>query len=321
MNIIAKNNIDAIVSINDLGISILPDDQIDLSTLQPYKVSSSDNLVAKISDGSIVINDGDDDLSVTDAIKYVIMQKSTTPVDPSGKQRVHQTSRPEGLITYFTGSGDDPEDIYDVGGGQEFVINHSINDSTNQYIYMDFNTITNETWIHEGYVTWNNAEFDTVSVDIVPRVTQYEFSQGTNYLLYNGYMIIPVDGTNGNVTITSDLTNPHGGLVYIPKTDEGIQPTSFWNATWDDVDGCYKDITPAPYGNGKFNLFTVEISLARFVNRFPFVGQGFQKLQSSDIDKLGQGMRIRSKATTNVSTGNHNWSIACALTLYRKRTV
>jgi len=319
VNIIAKNSTDVIITINDLGLNILPENEIDLVTVvPPYKIASSNDLVSKVSTGCITINDGENDLSVVDAIRYVTTQKAALPTDPSGKQRVHETSRQDGTITYFTGSGDNIDDINDVGGGNSFELAHNIGDSTNQVLYMDLNIVTNKTYIHEGYIVWKDAELDKATLEVVPRTTSYEISEGTNYSLYGGYMVIPNDSTSGNIEITSDLSDPHGGLVYMPDDDLGNSPVAFWNAEWDSIDECYKNITPAPYGNGKYNIFTVEVPLARFVNKIPLLGYGFQNLQTADTDELGQGMRFRFTAETN---GNHDWSMAFMLTMHRARTI
>ena len=63
MNIIAKNSTDVIITINDLGLNILPENEIDLVTVvPPYKIASSNDLVSKVSTGCITIKDCENDL-------------------------------------------------------------------------------------------------------------------------------------------------------------------------------------------------------------------------------------------------------------------
>jgi hypothetical protein len=80
----------------------------------------------------------------------------------------------------------------------------------------------------------------------------------------------------------------------------------------------YENITAAPLGNGNFNMFTQEISLNRFVNKIPMLGQGFERMQTADSDQLGQGMRLKTTMETN--TPDHYWSVGCILTLHRAKS-
>ena len=88
-----------------------------------------------------------------------------------GKLETHESSRIPGTYTYYTGAGDDPENVMDVGSGQMFILHHRNDDPMTQYLYLDFNTLENETWVHEGYMIWDGAQFDTITFEIVPRVT------------------------------------------------------------------------------------------------------------------------------------------------------
>lgn len=235
----------------------------------------------------------------------------------SGKVEVHESSRVAGTTTQFTGAGDDPSDITDVGNGELFMLKHRIGDPLTQYLYLDFNIVENPTWIHEGYIIWKDAAFDLISFEIAPIVPQYIVSSGTNYKLYNNYLIIPANG-DGNIEIQSDLSNPRGGLVFMPSDEVGNKSPGFWNADWNSNSKKYENITPAPYGNGDFNIFAFEVSLNRFVNKQIMIGDGFQRMRTADADRLGQGMRLRITGVTHEP--DHDWFAGCVLTLYRERT-
>jgi hypothetical protein len=239
------------------------------------------------------------------------------PRDQSARKRVHQSSRPLGSITYWTGQGDDPSNVKSYGTGESFTVNHQIGDPTTQVKYLDFNCIENETFLHEGYISWSTAKFDTLTLDVVPRTVTTESSTNTIYNLYGGYMIIPAAG-NGTINVTSDLSLPTGGLVYMPNDDLGNQPVAFWNAKWDKVNNIFNDITPAPQGNGRYNMFKLEVCMACFVNNIPLLGSGSTVLESSDSSSIGHGMRIRFTAKTNGT--DHEWGAANILTMYRVKT-
>ena len=162
-----------------------------------------------------------------------------------------------------------------------------------------------------------------MTLNIVPRVPTWEYSSGTDYNIYGGYLIIPSDGTNGTINITSDLTSSIGGLVYMPDDDQGNSPTAFWNADWNTTTKEFENITPAPYGNGRYNIFAYEVNMARFINSLPLLGSGFERLQTSDVDQLGHGMRLKALITTHIDEnhGDHHWHMTCCITLHREHSV
>ena len=242
------------------------------------------------------------------------------PLDRSGKLRVHQTSRKLGLVIGWYGLGDDPSDPTKVGDGTPFTFSHSIDESEPANKYIDINCVENETWLHEGYITWKGCHLDTISLSVVPRVTGTTVSSGTYYNLYGGYLIVPAAG-DGTIQITSDITTHSGGLVYIPDDDLGNPPTAFWNAEWNTTTKQYENITPAPYGDGRYNMFAAEVPLAKFVHSIPLLESGFIALNSSDTDQLGHGMRIKMTADTNNDIPDHDWSIACTMCMHRAKTV
>jgi hypothetical protein len=236
-----------------------------------------------------------------------------------GKLEVHESSRIPGTYTYYTGAGDDPTNIMDVGNGQMFILHHRVDDSSTQYLYLDFNTLENETWVHEGYMIWSGAQFDTITFEIVPRVTSVVPASNTYFNLYGGYLVVPAAG-DGTIQVVSDITTHSGGLVEIPLDYDGnrIAPC-FWNADWNTTTKRFENISAAPLGNGKYNMFAAEVVMNRFVNRIPVYGEGFEMMQSADADKFGSGMRFRARLDT--STPDHYWNVGCILTMHRSRSV
>lgn len=322
MIVIAKNTTISGITIPDLaGVTISGGDSVALSDMfELYEISSSEDILPYISTVDIVINDGDKDLSVSDGIKYITAYNTIQgPKDRSGKIRVHQTSRALGTSTCWTGIGDDPSDPVCVGGGQSLFFEHTISGSVSEVYYVDFNVVENITWIHEGYITWHSAMGDTITAEIVPRVTDIVSSSGTDYNLYGGYLIVPAAPGTGNIEIVSSITTHSGGLVYTPLNDEGIRPTAYWDADWNTSTKRYENISPNYAGTGKYNMFAAEISFVKFFNLIPLLGDGFEKFQSSDSDELGHGMRMKLTIETNLP--NHAWSAACVMTLHRESSV
>jgi len=240
--------------------------------------------------------------------------------DRSGKLRVHQTSRALGTGTCWMGVGDDCCDPHNVGGGEKMTFEYNTASGTTTLTkYIDYNCINNETWLHEGYITWKNAHFDTLTLEMVPRVTTYTASSGTYYNLYGGYMVVPAAG-DGTIALTSDITTHSGGLIYMPDNDLGEAPTAFWNADWNTSTKEFENITAAPTGNGRYNMFTVEVVLARFLNTAPFLASGFIVLNSSDTDQMGHGMRLKMIFDIAEHHVEESVGIACIMCLHRDKS-
>ncbi len=325
MIVLAKNQSENITYIEDLGSFEIPGlGEMDLAKYFPlHSLADSSSLATLIGDGTLIINNGEQDLSPADALSHVTTHSVMVgPKDRSGKLRVHQTSRKLGLRICWAGVGDDPTDVDKVGGGEPITMYHKTGDAEPMTKYIDLNCVNNETWLHEGYLTWNGGQLDTLTLDMVPRTVSVVAGSNTFYNLYGGYMVIPAAG-DGVIDLASDITDPNGGLVYMPDDDEGNPPTAFWNATYNPVTKLYENISAAPYGDGRYNMFTVEVTFARFVSDIPLLQNGFIALNSSDTDQLGHGMRLRMTGDTNINGDfpDHDWQVACILCMHRKRSI
>jgi hypothetical protein len=251
--------------------------------------------------------------------------------DISGKLRVQQSSRPIGTKIHFTGKGDHPEYVSDVGGGQPMKFDHHIGDSLTQIMYVDFNFVENRSFIHEGYVTWTGCKFDTISLEIVPTVTPTIPATNTPYFVNPAmpHIVLPKELAGGlsNVDITSDLTQPRGGLIYMPQAGD-VQfgrPPAYWNADYNKTTHLYENISPAPGGDGRYNIFTVEFAMSVFANELILMGENALLLKTSDTEELGHGMRVRITANTHVNIDDnepdHDWGAGCMLTMHRTRSI
>ena len=240
--------------------------------------------------------------------------------DRDGKLTVHPSIRPPGMNTYFTGSGDDPTNMNDVGNGEHLHIIHKIGDPISGVVYADWNIANNKTYIYEGYISWNNVELVELSVDIVTHYPEYNIvSGGTGFDIYGGYLIIP--SMNGIVQITSDLSDPHKGLVYMPESNDGTRPQAFWDATYNPDTQQYENIVPNPTGEGKYNIFAGEVPLTKFVNNYIITGRGSQELDSEDAEEIGQGMKLRLRWFQNENVDDTDWVIGTTITMHRANTI
>lgn len=279
--------------------------------------------------GVVQTHDGEDDYVEYEAVKIVEADEGVrlnthmydVPYDKSGKLRVHQTSRKLGTRVMWTGIGDDTSDITKVGGGETLSFEYQPGNTDPMVKYIDFNCIENETWLHEGYLTWENGKLDTLSLQMVPRIVSVEPAAGTSMTMYGGYLVVPTPPGEGNYVVTSDLTQPHGGLVYMPNNDLGETPTAYWDADYNVSTHEFENIRPNYTAQGRYNIFSYEVIFAEFMRQIPFLGSGFIPLNSSDTDQLGNGMRLKMIADTNTSVADHAWSIACIMCLHRDHSI
>ena len=277
--------------------------------------------------GIVSVHDGEDDYIDYTPVK-IIATEVEQPVklleefrDRSGKLRVHQTSRKLGVRIMWTGIGDDPSDVRKVGGGETLTFAYKIGDTEPLIKYVDFNVVENETWLHEGYITWVNANLDTLSLQMVPRTVTVSGVSGGNKAIYGGYIVVPTPPGYGNVEIVNDLTQPNGGLVYMPNNDLDESPTAYWDADYNESTHKYENIRPNYTAQGRYNIFTYEIIFAEFMRQIPLLSSGFIALNSSDTDQMGQGMRLKMIADTNTTVADHDWSVACIMCLHRDHSV
>lgn len=319
-----RNTTNTVINISDLSITIPPLEEIDiLENISKQDLAVSDDILPLIVNGSLVVNDGNGDHTPSEAIRVITGYTIAGVTDrKSGKIRVHQTSRQFGTYVYFTGAGDDPSNPKQIGNGERFIFQHKIGDPLTVTKYYDFNTLMNETYIHEAYITWDNAKFDSVNLDFVSVAPSIEGGVDTNFNLYDGYLIVPAAG-DGNINITSDITTCHGGLFECKANELGVVPQGFWDADGNIDTARFENIRPAPTGDGQFNMFATELHLARLVNKIPLLGNGFQQLQSSDVDIIPHGLRMKITVNTHVDDDNpdHEWSMAFMLVLHRTKSV
>jgi hypothetical protein len=232
---------------------------------------------------------------------------------PDNKLIVQSSPRPIGTYACFLSEGDSTAHPHIVGGGTAICIDHDTGDSTNQVIYVDFNTIENKTYMQEGYGLWDGAYLDTMNLDIVPTLTAYTSGTGTNYSLYQGYLIIPAAG-DGDITVQSQDIR----LVEIPYSLDNPsirQSQAFWDADYSTETHQFSNIRPAPLGDGQYNMFGSEVVFQRPVN-LRLVGSHVLNLKTNDIAQIAHGIRLRF--SFNTFAPDHDWEMSVVLAMHRE---
>jgi hypothetical protein len=237
--------------------------------------------------------------------------------DKTGKLRVHQTSRKDGLAIHWTGRGDDRSNHRTFGMGELLSYKHNIGDSTSEVVYIDFNGLLNESWIHEVVLTWSGCELDRITVDVVPDTCMIQDSPTGNFTKYDPILLPAVPGT-GDCNIISDVYAYTGGLV---TRDNPTDPTqspgpAFWNADFNEETGRFENLTPAPAGDGEYNIFYKERILNKIFNDIQLLKGGFQIFNSSDADQVTHGFRLRCKFET--VPPDHEWTVSGIIVMHRQ---
>lgn len=239
-----------------------------------------------------------------------------TPKNQDGRQIGQSTPRVIGTYTVFAGQDDDHLDPTKVGGANTQQLNghHLEGDPLTKAIYADFNTIINTTYLHEGFLAWYQARNDRVSFELVPKTTPYTVQAGTAFMLYGGYLVIPVPAGYGNVSVNiNDMV-----LVQCVANEFGNKPAGYWNATFNSSTKLFENITPALDGKGNFNIFGAEVVLGRFASRVSLLGDSSIPFMSTDVTQLGHNMRV--KIVEETVGADHEWYWSLTLSIYRSKT-
>jgi hypothetical protein len=322
--IVKLRNITAnIISVPDIGISLLPMQEETYDT-DAMPIQQSDKIISHILHGEVILNDLSKDFLPVDAVRYLLSGADVLPRGKDGKVAVHASSKYPGLYVYWTGRGDNFTNNY-IGNGETIILRHKVGEPKSQYKYIDFNCINNKTEMREGVIIWENARpGDSGSCSAVTSVMPTQPGVNTNFNLYNGYLIVPAAG-DGNIEVTGDLTNidpATGCFVEMLPDETGKVDPGFWNAAYNPSTNKFENISPAPDGSGRFNLFAVEIYVSRFVNHMGLIGSGSINLRSDDSASMTHGMRLLHHINTSTldDIDDHEWTFSVVLTLQRDRT-
>jgi len=262
--------------------------------------------------------------------EYDVLQALVTlhdPTPPSPETDVLKTTdnrfivkpnvRPLFTSGYFTARDDNRAIPKDVGGGNNYIkLHHKIGDPEVVTITQQFNVEGNRTWIHEGYMTHIGAEFDSFCFYISTKPTPTTPQAGTIFKQTSKGIIVPVTEGAGDVNIdTENLTTL---VSVVPRTDNGTLPAAYWNATYNLTTGKYENLTPAPDGKGKYNIFFVEAILKRYINNICLIGNTHPKFETSDPSELGTNMLCNYRFTTNMNP-DHEWKASIYVSMFREK--
>lgn len=253
------------------------------------------------------------ELTGASAVAFLLDQ---APVNFDQRPINHSTPRPRGAYTYFSSADDDHTDPHAVGGSSnvsELFWEHTVGGDNPEVFYLDYNTISNTTFVRQGDIMWKDAVFDYMNFEIVPKTTTYTSGTDTNYDLYGGYLIIPAVG-DGTITVQ----DADRVLVECTMNEFGDYPAGYWDADWNTTTKEFENITPNYTGEGGYNMFAAEVLLHRFMNRRRLLGTSRKDCHTEDVSQLGHNVRLKVSAYTHGT--DHDWSGCATMMLYRSKT-
>ncbi len=189
------------------------------------------------------------------------------------------------------------------------------NDNGSTWQVVNENITGSSQLLEEGVqITCNNITGHTLG----DKWSFWAIPSTTNYKLYNNVYVMPSTFPAGEtVDLITDWENSNvSGLIFIPMNEKRIRPLCYWDATYNPTTKKYENLEPKPSGDGRFNMFSQEITLFNFIPRISLLGCGDLKLQSHDREKIGQGFRFK---VTPITNGDHAWKCSLIVELFRKK--
>lgn len=249
----------------------------------------------------------DADLADFEANYQSSANAAVQPKTADGRQSNLPNIFPDTMQLCFTGAADDPT----TGIGKGLLFQHESNDDgygpTAHIITFGFND-----WIYlsGGHMTYQGAVLgDTISYSVYAPATTVTGSDGYgNVNLVSGVVIVPGANTNYEVNLST--------AVPVPSPTN----TGYWN--WKPASNNLGagTLTPNLTGNGDYNLYAIQITLADFVIQYPLLGENFMDLSVPAIlPKKVLPQWIHQIQVNN--SGHDGLQLVWALTLARQATV
>lgn len=203
-----------------------------------------------------------------------------------------------GYENYYTGRGDDMTNEI-IGEGVPMEIQTNTTDSES---YVDVEFLPNETYLQGGEAMWHDSAYgDAVSIVVVSKANILS-SEGDD-------LFLSLDGNR----VKMDYVNPTHKFINPPVLVDNKYQTGYW-----DFNG--HNLTPNDEGKGRYDILTVEKTVARLVNHVPVSpnSDGYVELSTTNAWKILPGYKFRFIAHNNSKT---IWQCNFFLHMFRRSTI
>jgi hypothetical protein len=222
-----------------------------------------------------------------------------------GKQLITTNAFPEFCVETIVGCGDDA--AQGIGAGAEFELQRSSEgEETLEFYFID------TVWMAAGSAIFKDAAIgDWCSFLLFAPATAVSSTPGAGdcNLVPTGLgfnIVVPAAG-DGSHTLQTPVLVPNAGK------------TGYWD--WDQSTTGHGTITPNVYGKGAFDMFDVELPLAKFANKVPILGTGSVHLGIHNVRSKALYPYWKCRVTLHNHDGAHTVLFAWHLVLGRARTV
>lgn len=296
---------------------------IEIATGASYTLEAGDfdrfaqkqSIFNAIANGTLVVSDGVTTLSAFDGWQWLVGNRQEVSITQTSevadkKLWTHNSAKPEvegkHFFSQWVGFGDDMT-TGAIGGGNQCIVQNTVGVPTKS-IDIHLYNIGTDIYLHEGYAMWAGCSIgDTFSATVMSSPTQLQTAANLDYELDTNNRVMAAASGAG--------TGTHGFAatpILVPcyaAVQEG-----YWN--YDEVAG----LTYAPAADGKYDIFSVEVAVNRFIESIPLLGTSstYTQFDSDDVSKLPPGYFLRIE-TNNAS--NTTWDLAFMMTVFRQKTV
>lgn len=294
------NTTDDSIRIWGLGATISGGETRDLAEYYTYdKIAKCDHLLELVASGTLTFDDGISDYGVADSLRLLANLEPQFSFDDNGELNtklsenptsydkkiiVHASPRPltPKTYTHYMGRGDDLSSSLHGEGEQQFALTCS-----GSYAEADFYFITDgQVYMRGAAFGWENCAWGTeVSAEMFSSPTELYTAESGNTYSIDNYHRIYYDMVSGTHSFA-------GNPVPVPALDANSNPVGFWDVSADGL-----SLSPNTTQSGGYDLYNVEVQVARFVQKIPLYGTSYalKSLESDDVEYLPPGYFMRMK--------------------------
>lgn len=305
-NRIIKNDTSQEVIIVELGQVIPVGESVDLVPQHSLdEIARCDSLIDLLTSGLVIFNDGIRDYELVEAVRVLMNITVPLATDSDGNYQmviagnptaydkkivVHSSPRPLSPKTYthYMGRGDDLDTSLHGEGPSSFAMTVS-----GAYFEQDFKFITDgQVYLRGAAFGWENCVWGTeISAEMYADPTPLYTAASGNLLEVNAYhrIYMPMDGGGSPIGGTYSFA---GNPVVVPSVDANLNPVGYW-----DFDSATLSLTPNPTCSGAYDLYDIEVQVARFVQKIPLYGSNYtlKSLESDDVEYVPPGYFMRMR--------------------------
>ena len=298
---IVTNNTEADVLISDLGLWVTASGgQIDLLESETSEdIAKSSSLIELVASGTLQVSDGETDYGLASAIRFLSGTQQEFSFDEQGdlqiklaenptaydkKLVVHSSPRPlvPKTYTHYMGRGDDLVSSLHGESEASFALTCS-----GAYQEVDFKFISDgQVYMRGAAFGWENCAWGVeVSAEMYSDETPLYVAESGNTYKVDEYHRIYYSAEDGDYSFA-------GNPVPVPALDANGNPVGYWDLTADGM-----SILPNATVSGAYDLYNIEVQVARFVQKIPMYGSNYtlKSLESDDVEYMPPGYFMRMK--------------------------